>query len=230
MPATFTKTFGLHAIVGDSISCDVEGFTITARIERDDDGRTPFERMDGFWPSKDKDAAGYVLPENYEAEMIKAQRIYNAWLQDEWFYCGVVLSVSRAGITLEEDAASLWGIECNYPGSDNGYLTVTANDLLAEALAEGKAIRTKIIGTNTKPPQPLPDDAPLSVVIADGLDAAVDGRGWNARHQAAQDLANAAPNMEIALKLVLHHIRAKDNCWAVMETLCDTALDQIGKI
>ena len=36
---------------------------------------------------------------------------------------------------------------------------------------------------------------PLTEIIGDGLDAAVDGRGFSAEHQKAFDLANAAPAM-----------------------------------
>lgn len=37
-------------------------------------------------------------------------------------------------------------------------------------------------------------------IIADGLDAFVDGRGWDIRHERAKDLANAAPDLLEALK------------------------------
>ena len=63
-----------------------------------------------------------------------------AWRKDEWFYCGIVLSVSLAGVELDANAASLWGIEANYPGSDNAYLTATANDLLGDALTVGSRV------------------------------------------------------------------------------------------
>lgn len=62
-----------------------------------------------------------------------------AWREDEWFYCGIVLTVSRAGIILDDHAASLWGIEANYPDSDNAYLTDVANELLPEALDAARA-------------------------------------------------------------------------------------------
>ena len=45
----------------------------------------------------------------------------------------------------------------------------------------------------------MTNETPLSIIIADGLDASVDGRGWDAKHQAAQDLANAAPALLAAL-------------------------------
>lgn len=142
----FTATFPKYACEGDSISCEVEGYTITARIVRDDCSDKPDERQDGFWPSRDKNAAGYVPPGSFDIEMAKAQEAMRAWKADEWFYCGVVLEVSRNDVMLEKHAASLWGIECNYPHSaDNGYLVIVANELLPEALAQGKAIRAKLL-------------------------------------------------------------------------------------
>jgi hypothetical protein len=57
-----------------------------------------------------------------------------AWCNDEWHYVGVRLAVFRAGVPLASHAASLWGIEANYPGSDNAYLQEVANELLPEAL------------------------------------------------------------------------------------------------
>jgi len=66
-----------------------------------------------------------------------------AWKNDDWFYCGVILSVALEGITLDRFAASLWGIEANYPDSDNSYLSEVANELLSEALAEAKTERAR---------------------------------------------------------------------------------------
>lgn len=145
----FTKTFAQYACTGDAIECVADGFTFTARIERDDCSDKPDERDDGFWPSHDKDAAGYVLPENYEKEMAKAERVMAAWRKDQWFYCGIVISVSRAGIELDSAAASLWGIECNYPDSDNSYLSTVANELLPEAKAAAQALMAKLVSIHT---------------------------------------------------------------------------------
>jgi hypothetical protein len=62
-----------------------------------------------------------------------------AWERDEWRYVGVVLSVSVGDTEIEPHAVSLWGIECNFPGSDkNAHLTACANDLLDEALTEAR--------------------------------------------------------------------------------------------
>jgi len=38
-------------------------------------------------------------------------------------------------VMLASHAASLWGIEANYPGTDNSYLIEVANELLPEAVA-----------------------------------------------------------------------------------------------
>ena len=40
---------------------------------------------------------------------------------------------------LDAHAASLWGVEANYPGSDNAYLAEVAEKLLPEALDAGRA-------------------------------------------------------------------------------------------
>lgn len=62
------------------------------------------------------------------------------WCEDRWHYVGVVLSVSRNGVMLDNHAASLWGIE-----DDAGdYLTECAEDMLDEAVRVGHAVLAKI--------------------------------------------------------------------------------------
>jgi len=73
----------------------------------------------------------------------ETERVMAAWKNDEWYYCGVILSVAIEGLTLDRFAASLWGIEVNYPDSDNAYLTEVANELLSEALETAKAERAR---------------------------------------------------------------------------------------
>jgi len=63
--------------------------------------------------------------------------VIKAWCNDEWSWCGIVVTASREGIEL--GTASLWGIELNYPGSDNAYLLEVANELLPEAITAAKA-------------------------------------------------------------------------------------------
>ena len=67
------------------------------------------------------------------------------WKNDEWFYVGVVLSVSRNGVELSDHAASLWGIDCNFSDTSNAYLSEVAQELEAEALdtARAEVVRIK---------------------------------------------------------------------------------------
>ena len=151
---SFAERFESFACEGDTISCQVEGFTITARIVADDCPDAPDQRQDGFWPSLYKDAAGFIGPGNgfrqrFAEAQVKAEAVMEAWRKGEWFYCGIVLSVERDGIELDRHAASLWGIECNYPGSDNSYLAEVANELLAEALDAGRAAAARLSETVT---------------------------------------------------------------------------------
>lgn len=136
----FTKPFSSYVCEGDKITCEVDGFELTATVYRDDCADKPDERQDGFWPSRDKNAAGYVKPRNFKRAMEKAERVMNAWKNDEWFYCGVAVTVKRADVLLTgRYGSALWGVECNYPDSDNDYLRSVANDLVSEALEEAKA-------------------------------------------------------------------------------------------
>lgn len=58
-----------------------------------------------------------------------------AWCNDEWSYCGVAVTVSRNDVQLTGDYNhALWGIERNYPGSDNSYLRDVANEYASQAL------------------------------------------------------------------------------------------------
>ena len=67
-----------------------------------------------------------------------------AWRKGDWFYCGIVLSVALEGVTLADNAASLWGVEANYPGSDNANLTEVADELLPEALDTARAVLARL--------------------------------------------------------------------------------------
>ena len=134
----FIETFDSYVCEGDTIAAQVDGYTVTARVVRDDIPDAPDQRQDGFWPTLDPQDAGYIGVGKTDADLeiakANAQAVMDAWEADEWFYCGIVVRVSRAGITLDDHAASLWGIEANYPGSDNAYLTEVARELVPEAL------------------------------------------------------------------------------------------------
>lgn len=139
----FVKGFPKYVCEGDSITCEVDGFTITARVYRDDCSDPPDERNMGFWPSLDPNEAGWIGPKSKRAlarHMAKAQAVMAAWKNDEWFYCGVAVTVSKADIELTHQYDhALWGIECNYPGSDNSYLMEVANEYVKEALESARA-------------------------------------------------------------------------------------------
>ena len=65
------------------------------------------------------------------------------WNNDEWFYGGLILSVSRNGVQLSDHAASLWGLDCNF-GDNNDYLSEMALELQGEALAVAYVERARI--------------------------------------------------------------------------------------
>ena len=69
-----------------------------------------------------------------------------AWERGDWCYVGVVLSVWVDDICLDDHAASLWGIECNF-GTDNLYLSECADDLLPEALEAAERAGRQLVET-----------------------------------------------------------------------------------
>ncbi len=145
---TFSQKFDAYVCIGDTIICTVDGYTVTARISHDETPDAPDERRDGFWPSLYPNDAGFIGAGNgwrdrFDKAQAKAERVMAAWKNDEWYYCGVILSVAIDGITLDDHAASLWGIEANYPDSDNAYLSEIANELLPEALKAAKVERAR---------------------------------------------------------------------------------------
>lgn len=112
-------TFDNFVCVGDSSTAEIEGYTITATVEFDQD-----TRPDDF--------------DCYTEEQIQA------WRGDEWYYGGIVLSVAYNGVPLLEHAASLWGIDINL-GDDNNYLADVALELVPEALKEAQEARGRIM-------------------------------------------------------------------------------------
>ncbi|PCI53067.1 MAG: hypothetical protein COB36_13270 [Alphaproteobacteria bacterium] len=145
----FSEQFLPYVCLDDSINMDAGDYTVMARIAHDDTPDKPDERQDGFWPSLDPKAAGFIGAGNgwrkrFEQQQAKAESVMAAWLNDEWFYCGIILSVSIDETIITDHAASLWGIEANYPDSDNAYLSQVANELLSEALDAAKAERERL--------------------------------------------------------------------------------------
>lgn len=113
--------FPKYVCTGDSVSVNCGPYTITARIEYDLESRL-------------SDYDDCYSPENIKA-----------WESNDWFFVGVILSVSIDGYVLDDHAASLWGIECNFPGGDNSWIREIANDLLPEALERAETIRASLL-------------------------------------------------------------------------------------
>lgn len=111
--------FDLFVCAGDRRTVDVGPFTIAAVVHHDPDMRpTDFD----CYSPKDIDA----------------------WNRGEWSFVGIVLSAFVGDVCVAEYAASLWGIDCNYPGSDNDYLSGCADDLLSEALDAARIASQKV--------------------------------------------------------------------------------------
>lgn len=145
----FTTSFAAFVSPGDALTCKAGPFTVLARIMPDDCPDAPDQRQDGFWPSLDAGAPGFIGPgpihrQRFARAQKKAEAIMEGWRKGDWFYCGIVLSVSLEGVEIAPQAASLWGIEANYPDTDNSYLTEVANELLPEALAAARGTVARI--------------------------------------------------------------------------------------
>lgn len=145
----FTEHFSSFVCPGDVITCETEGFTVSARIVPDDCPDAPDQRQDGFWPSLYRDAPGFIGPgpnhrQRFAEAQAKAEALMEGWRKGEWFYCGIVLSVALHGVELAPHAASLFGLEANYPETDNSYLTEVAGDLLPEALAAARDVLARL--------------------------------------------------------------------------------------
>lgn len=136
----FTQGFPSYVCPGDSITCEAGPFTVLAQIVTDDCLDAPDQRQDGFWPSLYADAPEFIGPgpnhrQRFAEAQAKAEAVMEGWRKGDWFFCGIVLSVSLEGVDLASHTASLWGIYANYPGTDNSYLTEIANELLPESIA-----------------------------------------------------------------------------------------------
>lgn len=91
-------------------------------------------RRDGWSDGNpvDGEPAGARAAKAVEADF---QRL-RAWCNNEWCYVGIVLSIYRGDVCLDDHAASLWCIE-----SDAGeYLVSVANELLDEAVERGREV------------------------------------------------------------------------------------------
>lgn len=118
-------SFNSYVMAGDFIEWMHEGYKIKATLHKDTDTHVNDSEF-------------------YSREDIRR------WLEDEWFYVGVVLSVSYKGVKLEDHAASLWGIECNFHGGTNAYLSECALEVQDEAIEEAKIKHKQMIKALTE--------------------------------------------------------------------------------
>lgn len=99
----------------------------------------PDQNSDGFWPSRDPDAAGYVSPDRFDAEQAKAEARMSGWKRGDWQYIGVQARAtimvpigSNSFSTHTLTSGGLWGIE-----SDCGdYIAEVFEDEKAQLLTE----------------------------------------------------------------------------------------------
>jgi len=141
--AKFTEEFDAYACEGDFIETEHNGYNVRARIVRDFDSHIDDDDVH----NPDCSVTGIEEDSERHNRLLRARK---AWLDDEWFYCGIVLSVSYNGIELDDHAASLWVIECNYTESEEGrnpncYLLEAANELLPEALEQAEKARASML-------------------------------------------------------------------------------------
>lgn len=139
--------FDSYVCEGDTVKIEIDGFTLVATVYRDDDSGAPDTEQDGFWPSLDPNDPGYIGRKSKSTlarHMARAKEVLQAWKDDEWFWCGVAVTVSKDGIQLTNDYAhALWGIECNYPifrkrDHPNSYLSQVADEYIEEALQDAR--------------------------------------------------------------------------------------------
>ncbi len=146
----FTSNFAAFVCPGDALTGEAGPFTVLAQILPDDCLDAPDQRQDGFWPSLYADAPGFIGPgpnhrQRFAEAQAKAEAVMEGWRKVDWFYCGIVLSVFLECVELYRDTASLWGVEANYPGTDNSYLTGVANELLPEAVAAARETLVRLV-------------------------------------------------------------------------------------
>lgn len=140
---------------GATIRCEVDGITYRATVYRDDDATSPAERDEGFWPSLDPRAPGFIgeNPErSFETQQADCEAVVTRWKAGKMVYCGIAVTATKAGVELIGDFDhALWGVDVNWPFGNNDYLRDVANELLDEArsTAEAELVRKIEAARNT---------------------------------------------------------------------------------
>jgi len=129
--------FNRFACAGDSVEVYIGPLTVRATLQYDEDATLDDDDVHRTDP--DHDVWEGSPPGVYEQAM-EAREEYE---RGGWFYGGVVLSVMIEDTVLDKHAASLWGMEVNYPtrydeeGEEfppNAHLADVSDEMLDEAL------------------------------------------------------------------------------------------------
>ena len=105
---------------GDAITGEAGPFTVLAQAIGRLSG-CPDQRQDGFWPSLYADAPGFIGPgptivSGSPTRRPRPKPSWKAGARETGSIAGSCCRVSLEGVQLASHAASLWGIEANYPG------------------------------------------------------------------------------------------------------------------
>lgn len=140
---------GQNVRAGASIHCEVNGITYTATIRRDEVSGAPEDNYEGFWPSLDRSAPGWIgdtPAKSFEQQHDECREVMARYRAGKMVYCGVVITARKGGVALlEEFAHALWGVDINWPSSDNAYLVQVANELLDSAKIAAEESLTRAI-------------------------------------------------------------------------------------
>lgn len=119
--------FAAFACIGDSVTWtppkknNPHGLILTATIVCDESTR----------------------PEDFDC--YSAQKI-KQWQDGDWDFIGIVLSVHKNRLTLDDHACSLWGIERNYNAKSNLYFAQVCKDMQEDALSRGHEAIRRLLG------------------------------------------------------------------------------------
>lgn len=110
-------------------------------ITPDDDNSPPDQRDEGFWPSMDPDAPGYVDPAQFAHEHRKAMARFAAHAAGEWEYVGVqaearcLIVRNGHGTYYTLRSPGVWGMESDCEDYINGIYGEQKAELLADIAA-----------------------------------------------------------------------------------------------
>lgn len=157
MPVDLTKypVFkGLFHYYYDVLEAYAGPYKFVARLEHDDDTRPEWDEPPRRYRSSDVPTPytphRHQYPDTPEGEMnylracAQSLHAFIGWYNDDWTHYGVVISAyywnadDEDWVELDDHAASLWGIEFDYPDEygkpqPNTYMTEVANNLADEA-------------------------------------------------------------------------------------------------